>query len=111
MYYNPILRVNINMHMCHLRASQALAWVRVAMAHGVVCHVASMWVPRALAHGLFIIILIVLIDLISKYIQKILEKSLKIRKFIAFKIQLQINPDFFHWIRNSIIYHYKKSNI
>ena len=27
-----------------------------------------------------------------------LEKSLKIRKFITFKIQLQINPDVFHWI-------------
>ena len=27
MYYNPILLVNINMHTCHLRATQALAWL------------------------------------------------------------------------------------
>ena len=37
MYYNPILRVNINMHKTsHLRATQALAWVRVALPCGLV---------------------------------------------------------------------------
>ena len=40
---------------------------------------------------------------------KLQKKFLKTKKFITFKIQLQINPDLFHWIRNSIIYHYKKS--
>ena len=44
MYYNPILRVNINMHTCHLRAMQALTWVRVALPCGLACHVASAWV-------------------------------------------------------------------
>ena len=37
-------------------------------------------------------------------------KSLKIVKFITFKIQLQINPNFFHLIWNLIIYHCKNSN-
>ena len=35
----------------------------------------------------------------SEKFRKIIEKSLKIRKFITFKIQLQINQIFF-WIRN-----------
>ena len=38
-----------------------------------------------------------------KITEKILEKSLKIKKFIYFKIQLQINLNLFHWIKNSII--------
>ena len=47
MYYNPILRVNINMHAtCHLRATQALAWARVALSRGPECHIASTWVPH-----------------------------------------------------------------
>ena len=46
MYYNPILRVNINMYTCHLRAMQALAWVRVALPRGLACHVASNEIVR-----------------------------------------------------------------
>ena len=47
MYYNPILQISINMHdTCHLRAMQALAWVRMALPRGLACHVASTWVPR-----------------------------------------------------------------
>ena len=40
-----------------------------------------------------------------------IKKSLLIRKFITFKILLQINPNFFHLMRNLIIYHSKKSNL
>ena len=46
MYYNPILRVNMNIHTCHLRTMQALAWVRVALPRGLARHVASTWLPR-----------------------------------------------------------------
>ena len=31
------------MHMCHIRATQALVWVRVALSRGHTCHVASTW--------------------------------------------------------------------
>ena len=62
MYYNLILRVNINMHAtCHLHATQALAWARVALPHGLACHVASTWVPRE-NKPLFTFILLFLID-------------------------------------------------
>ena len=30
----------------HLYATQALAWVRVALPRGLACHIASTWVPR-----------------------------------------------------------------
>ena len=43
--------------------------------------------------------------------KKILEKSLNIRKFITFKIQLQINPNLFFLDQKFSIYHFKKSNI
>ena len=46
MYYNPILRVNVNMYTCHLRPMEALAMVRVALPHGLACHIASTWVPH-----------------------------------------------------------------
>ena len=46
MYYNHILRVNMHIHTCHLRATQALPWVRVALPRGLACHVAFTWVPR-----------------------------------------------------------------
>ena len=36
----------------------------------------------------------------DKKFKNFLEESLKILKFISFKIQLQINPNMFHWIRN-----------
>ena len=67
------------------------AWARVALPRGPECHVSSTWVPSE-NKPLFAFILIVLIDLKSKINS---EKSLKIRKFITFKIQFQINPDFF----------------
>ena len=60
-----ILRVNINMHTCHIRTTQALAWVRVALSRGLACHVASTW-SRAKINPLFILFLIVLNDLNSK---------------------------------------------
>ena len=62
MYYNPILRVNMHIHTCHLRARQALAWVRVALPRGLACHVAPTWVQRE-NKPIFAFILIVLIDL------------------------------------------------
>ena len=65
MYYNPILLVNKNIHTCHLRATQALAWVRVALPRGLACHVASTWVPRE-NNPPFYSFLIVLNDLKSK---------------------------------------------
>ena len=43
--------------------------------------------------------------------RKNIENSLKIRKFITFKIYLQINPNFFHLIRNLSIYHSIKLNL
>ena len=39
------------------------------------------------------------------------KKSLKIRKFITYKIQLQINLNLSCLIRNEIIYHFKNSNL
>ena len=38
-----LIRVNIN-STCHIRATQALAWVRVALSPGLACHVVSTWV-------------------------------------------------------------------
>ena len=81
----------------HFRATQALAWVRMALPRGLACHVASTRVSRE-NKPVFVIFLILLIDLKSKINLENPENSLKIRKFIIFKIQLQINPDFFHWI-------------
>ena len=60
----------------HIRATQALAWVRVALPRGLVCHVTSTWVPHE-NKPLFAFILIVLIDLKSKINS---EKSGKIPK-------------------------------
>ena len=77
MYYNPILQININMHdTCHIHATQALAWVCVALPRGLACHVASTWVPRK-NKPLFAFILIFQIDLKSKINS---EKSGKIPK-------------------------------
>ena len=45
MYYNPILRVNINMHTSH-PCHAGTRWVRVALPCGLACHVASTRVPR-----------------------------------------------------------------
>ena len=47
----------------------------------------------------------------SEKFRKNLKKSLKIRKFMSFKIKFQINPNLFHWIRNWIIYAFKKLNL
>ena len=49
------------------------------------------------------------IQINPKEIQKHLEKFLKIRKFINFKIDLQINPIFFNHNLNK--YYFKKSNL
>ena len=78
----------------HLSATHALAWVSMARPCGLACHVASTWVPPN-NYPLSCLFKLVFNIFKSKKIQKILEKSLKIRKFITFKIQLQINPDFF----------------
>ena len=45
MYYNPKNDI-YNMYTCHIRVTQSLAWVRVALPSGLVCHVAFMCVPR-----------------------------------------------------------------
>ena len=42
MYYNLCI-INIR-YICHLCATQALAWVHVALPRGLACHVASTWV-------------------------------------------------------------------
>ena len=77
MYYNLILRVIIiYAYMCHLRATQVLAWVCVALPRGLACHIASTRVPREIK-PLFVIFLFVLIDLKSKINSK---KSGKIPK-------------------------------
>ena len=44
MVYNRMYEI-YNMYMCHIRTTQALAWVRMALPRGLVCHVASTWVP------------------------------------------------------------------
>ena len=64
------------MHICHLRAKQVLAWVRVALSRGLACHVASTWVPRENKLPVYSF-LIVLNDLNSK---RNSEKSGKIPK-------------------------------
>ena len=84
MFYNPILRVNKYIHMCHICTMQALAWVRVALLRGLACLVASTWVPRENKPP-FYCFLIVLNDLNSKINSKNLEKSLKIRKIHNFQ--------------------------
>ena len=93
-----ILQVYINMQAtCHLRTTQALAWACMALSRGLACHVAPTYVPRK-NKPLFPLFNCFNTLKIKNKFRKILEKSLKIRKFITFKIQLQINPDFFHWL-------------
>ena len=68
------------------------ARVRVALPRGLACHVASTWGPRQNKPNFFLF----KNGLNSKIkSEKNPEKSLKIVKIISFKIQLQINPDFF----------------
>ena len=75
---------------------------------GLACHVAPAWAPRAF-WIFYIYIIFILIYFKSKLNQKNQGKSQKTVKIISFKIQLQINPNFFHWIWNLIIYHSKNS--
>ena len=79
MYYNPKY-INI-LCICHIRA----AWARVALPRGLECHVASTWL-RANKPPFLLILKSFLKLKNAKLIQKNLEKSLKIRKFITFKI-------------------------
>ena len=72
------------------------------------CHVASTWPARKIKSFLPIF-LIILNDFQSKIKLKKFRKIPKIVKIISFKIQLQINPNFFHLIWNLIIYHSKNS--
>ena len=60
----------------HFHSTQALAWARVALPRGLMCHVASTWVPHE-NKPLFVIFLFVLIYLKSKINS---EKSRKIPK-------------------------------
>ena len=46
MYYNAKYDDIYNMYTCHVRATQALAWVNAALPRGLACHVASTWVPH-----------------------------------------------------------------
>ena len=74
------------------------ARVRVALPRGLACHVASTRVPRPFFLNFYLLLKIE--NKIRKTVLKIrknTEKSLKIVKIISFKIQLQINPNFFHW--------------
>ena len=83
MYYNPILRVNINMHTrvtsAPRRRSHGSAWL-YHMALRATSHLRG---SRAKNKPLFVLFFIVLIDLKSNINT---EKSLKIIKFITFKI-------------------------
>ena len=82
MYYNPYTYDKYKYsHVSPMRHVGA----RVALPRGPACHVASMW-PRANKPAFLLIFKSYLTLKIAKLIQKNLEKSLKIRKFITFKI-------------------------
>ena len=79
-----IFTININnTHVTPRRVG--VAWACVALPHGPKCHVASTW-PRANKSPFLLYWKSFLTFKNRKLIQKNLEKSLKIRKFINFNI-------------------------